>query len=152
MTKQGGFIRLCMALALLALAGCAGRGNVLMSANDVAAANKAAPGGATFSQSVAHEYAQYASEEQTEDDYGNADYFAKKGLSAANGQAVLPESVDRWNIPATKRDELAAARTRLVSVLDGGARERAPALAARAQSRYDCWMEQQEENWQIDDI
>jgi OOP family OmpA-OmpF porin len=48
--------------------------------------------------------------------------------------------------------DLAQQRQRLVSVLDAGARERNPALAARAQGKYDCWVEQQEENWQALDI
>ena len=96
MTRYGGVKRLLAALALLTLAGCAGRGNILMSADDVAAANRAAPqGGGSFTQSLAKEYADFATYEQTQDDYGNADYFAKKGLSAARGQAVPPEMVVR---------------------------------------------------------
>jgi len=138
---------------MLGLAGCAGRGNVLTSADNVAAADKAAAaGGNSFTQSLASEYAQFASYEQQQDDYGNADYFAKKSLLAAKGQDVPPEAVDRWNIPDTKRNELANARVRLMKALASGAQQRQPVLAAKAQGRYDCWMEQQEENWQIEDI
>jgi OOP family OmpA-OmpF porin len=60
--------------------------------------------------------------------------------------------VESRYIPAAKQGELAAARQRLLAALDGGGRDRAPPLAARAQSRYDCWLEQQEENWQVEDI
>lgn len=153
MTRQGGFNRLLIALALLGLAGCAGRGNILTSADNVAAANSAtARGGGSFTQALGTEYAEFASSEQAQADYGNADYFAKKSLLAAKGQAVPPESVDRWNIPAQKQSELANARIRLMKALDSGARQSQPVLAAKAQGRYDCWMEQQEENWQIMDI
>jgi OmpA-OmpF porin, OOP family len=43
---------------------------------------------------------------------------------------------------------LAQARTRLMTALNGGARERAPAVAARAQARYDCWVADMERDWQ----
>lgn len=33
-----------------------------------------------------------------------------------------------------------------------GAREVAPMQAAQAQVSFDCWIEQQEENWQTEDI
>jgi OOP family OmpA-OmpF porin len=36
--------------------------------------------------------------------------------------------------------------------LDAGARETNPELAARAQARFDCWVEQQEENHQPDHV
>ena len=39
-----------------------------------------------------------------------------------------------------------------MAALDGGGRERFPALAADAQVSFDCWMQEQEENFQPDDI
>jgi OOP family OmpA-OmpF porin len=41
----------------------------------------------------------------------------------------------------------ADARVRLVSDLDNGGRDNAPALAARAQVSYDCWVERSEVTW-----
>ena len=64
---------------------------------------------------------------------------------------VLPEDNANWAIPLEQpygfRSKLAQARTRLMTALDGGAREKAPALAARAQVNYDCWVERMEDNW-----
>jgi OOP family OmpA-OmpF porin len=36
--------------------------------------------------------------------------------------------------------------------MDNGARDSNPELAAKAQARFDCWVEQQEENHQAEDI
>ena len=43
---------------------------------------------------------------------------------------------------------LSAARERLVAALAGGAADKDPANAARAQVMFDCWMQEQEENFQ----
>jgi len=39
-----------------------------------------------------------------------------------------------------------------VAALDAGAGETNPARAAEAQVMFDCWMQEQEENWQPEDI
>ena len=49
-------------------------------------------------------------------------------------------------------DELAAARSKLVGLLDANARDTKPEIAAHAQGSFDCWVEQQEENFQPDHI
>jgi OOP family OmpA-OmpF porin len=106
----------------------------------------------TFPAALSGEYLQIGDYETQWGDWTNADHFARKGLVAARGTAPAPDDVGLRPIPAAKQGELSAARQRLLAALDGGGRDRAPALAARAQSRYDCWLEQQAENWQIDDI
>ncbi|MBX7147375.1 MAG: OmpA family protein [Alphaproteobacteria bacterium] len=110
-------------------------------------------GGTPFTANLTEEYRQYANfESRSEYDWVDARHFARKGLAAAEGQVVLPEELGNWDLPADKVDELAQARSRLMTALDGGGREKGPDLAARAQSRFDCWVEQQEENHQPDDI
>src|SRR5690606_15451137 len=47
-----------------------------------------------------------------------------------------------------KVNELATSRTRLMAAMAGGAAEKKPFDAATAQASFDCWMEQQEENFQ----
>jgi OOP family OmpA-OmpF porin len=47
---------------------------------------------------------------------------------------------------------MAGARAKLIGLLDAGGRDRAPEVAARAQAKFDCWVEQQEENHQPDHI
>jgi OmpA-OmpF porin, OOP family len=151
--RCGGLSRLWAVLGLLILAGCTGPGNPLTGGDSAAALAKAAPtSGTTFTQNVAYEYSSFATGQVAEGDYASADHFGKKGLAASRGQVVLPETLAGWNIPADKSGELIAARARLIAALDAGGRERVPATAARAQGRYDCWVEEQSEGWEVDDI
>jgi OmpA-OmpF porin, OOP family len=110
-------------------------------------------GGTAFTQALASEYRDFTLFEADEMfDWPDADYFARKGLAAAGGEVVLPEDLANWDLPADKVPELADARSRLITALDGGARDSNPAIAARAQAKFDCWVEQQEENHQPDHI
>jgi OOP family OmpA-OmpF porin len=131
--------------ALALLAGCATN---IQQMRDVQPT-----GGSAFTQALAEEYRQFVVREADEmRDWPDADHFARKGLAAANGEVVLPEELAAWDLPGSTVEELAAARARLMAALDGGARETNPTVAARAQARFDCWVEQQEENHQAEDI
>ena len=85
-------------------------------------------------------------------DWADVDYFARKGIAAEHGELVLPENNANWAIPLEEpyhfRTKMAEARKRLIADLDNGGRDRFPALAARAQVSYDCWLERTEDNWQ----
>jgi OOP family OmpA-OmpF porin len=99
-------------------------------------------GGTTFTQALADEYKQLAVFETDQNfDWASGDYFAGKGLQAAKGEVVPPEELARWNVPTADAEELSAARARLISWLDAGARDSDPERAARAQVRFDCWVE-----------
>lgn len=109
--------------------------------------------GDAFTQALTDEYRQIALFESEEMyDWGDAGYFARKGLRTAEGEVVPPENVEDWNLPEDAVADLSTARSELAAQLDAGARDRAPQLAARAQGRFDCWIEQQEENFQTDHI
>jgi OOP family OmpA-OmpF porin len=141
------------------LAGCSSwssappmRGNPVLEPFNLPRAQHTAAPGATFDEALAGEYAGLATHlSQQDHDWADADYFSRKGMAAGHGQTVLPEPNSNWlvplEVPLQTRTELATGRERLVTVLDGGARERAPALAARAQERYDCWVERMEDDW-----
>lgn len=150
----------------LTLAGCGWsyappmRGNANSEPMNLASAQARAPQNpANFRQGLAMEYASLASTMSTtpmttqSGNWVDADYFSRKGLKADQGGAVLPENNSNWLVPLESpngfRTELADGRKRLVTALDAGGRERAPAIAARAQVRYDCWVEQMERDWQI---
>jgi OOP family OmpA-OmpF porin len=134
-----------VAAALGFLAGCA---SDIQQMRDVQAT-----GGTPFTQALTEEYRQLVVFEADEmRDWVDAHYFSRKGLAAANGDVVLPEELGIWDLPPEKVDELAAARGRLMRALDAGARDSNPQVAARAQARFDCWVEQQEENHQSDHI
>jgi OOP family OmpA-OmpF porin len=132
-------------IALSLLGGCVGY--------DIEAMRNAQPTGSEFTRALAEEYRQITVFEADEMyDWRDAGYFARKGLRAAGGEAVEPEEVANWNLPGDKVDELSSARTRLVDLLNANAREQVPQEAAHAQGRFDCWIEQQEENHQPDHI
>jgi OmpA-OmpF porin, OOP family len=145
-------------LALL-LAGCSSwsfqppmRGNEDFALYNLARVREAAPQTPTsFNQALTKEYAAFAGALQDEfKDWADTDYFSRKGLAARDG-SVPPESNSNWLIPLEVpdkfRSELAQSRERLMAALDGGGRDRLPLVAARAQARYDCWVERMEDDW-----
>ena len=110
-------------------------------------------GGTPFTQALTEEYRKFVVFEADEmNDWVDANYFSRKGLAAANGDIVLPEELGIWDLPPEKVDELASARGRLMRALDAGARDSNPQVAATAQARFDCWVEQTEEIDQDKDI
>jgi len=134
-------------IALGGLSGC----TAFNSFSEVDALNEAQAVGSPFTQALASEYRDFANTELKDMfDYPDALHFARKGLAAASGDVVLPEPVSDWNLSETHLQELGAARGRLIVAYDLGAREIAPELSARAQAKFDCWIEDQEENWSGD--
>jgi OmpA-OmpF porin, OOP family len=127
------------------------RGNWIVQPMNLPMAQQAKPGG-TFVESLAAEYGTLAGNLATKDnDWADSDYFSRKGIAAGHGDVVVPELNSNWliplEVPLKTRGELNDGRQRLVAALDGGARERFPALAAKAQARYDCWVERMEDDW-----
>jgi OOP family OmpA-OmpF porin len=114
---------------------------------------KTEPTGTEFTKALAKEYRAFAEFEAYEmKDWIDQKYFAEKGLRAAAGEVVAPEALADWNLPEDKVDELADARSRLIAALNTGGRRNHPERAAHAQAKFDCWVEQQEENHQLEDI
>lgn len=134
-----------LAVVALSLGACSG----FKSNSEVEALNEAKAVGSPFTQQLAAEYRELSNREQNVNfDYPDALHFARKGLAAAAGEVVLPEPISDWNLKPNHIEELNSARASLVAALDRGAREASPKNAAIAQARFDCWIEQQEENWQ----
>ena len=65
---------------------------------------------------------------------------------------MRPTALEQRLIPADKVEELAKARNRLMAMLFGSGKGKAPIVAARAQLSFDCWVQEQEEGHQPDDI
>ena len=109
--------------------------------------------GTPFTQALAREYDALAAFEADEMyDWRDADHFQAKATMAGQGRNVLPDEVADRDVPEAAVGELNAARTRLMAALDAGSRDRMPNESAQAQARFDCWIEQQEENFQYDHI
>ena len=105
--------------------------------------------GSDFTKALAAEYKDITLFEADQMyDWLSAGHFARKGLIAATGETVEAEPLEGWNLPEERIAEMAEARARLLEALQAGARAKLPELAARAQGRFDCWIEQQSENHQ----
>lgn len=136
-------------MAVLILGGC----SVFQSYSEVDALNEAQAVGSPFTQALADEYRTFSNEQlDGMFDYPDALHFARKGLAAASGNVVMPEATSDWSLSEYHLYELEAARGRLLVAFDLGAREMFPALAARSQLKFDCWIEAQEENWKNENI
>lgn len=110
------------------------------------------PSGSPFQAALSQEYLAFSESEARQYDWPDSKYFADKGLMAVYGQDVPPELIENWDIDPSFIEELKQARSALVTALTPEHLETKPALAARTQFFFDCWVEQQEENWQEDDI
>lgn len=133
-------------LPLVVLAAC-GTGNVeTLRTSNVS--------GNDFNRRLAADYRGFSTYELDQMyDTADASHFAEKGLMALEGQSVPPEDPATRDINnEEKLAELQAARSRLMTALANEAAQKAPAPTARAQVSYDCWVEQQEEGFQYNDV
>ena len=110
------------------------------------------PQGSEFNQQLFAGYVQLSSNELGEYDYIDSDRFAAQAVVAARGDDVRPTRIEERLLPADSQEELSKARSRLVSMLVGSGKGKAPAIAAQAQINFECWMQEQEEGHQPDDI
>lgn len=130
--------------ALFLLSGCAGG----PSNSTVDHLNKAQAVGSPFTKALTVEYRKLANEKQNGSlDYGDALHFARKGLASASGVVVMPEVPSDWDIGDKNTADVTIARAQLVNALENGGRSLVADKAALAQARFDCWVEQQEQNW-----
>lgn len=134
---------LALAAALVGLSAC---GTKLQKAESMS------PEGTEFKQALFKHYTERSAAEFAEGDYRDSDYFASKAIAATKGEEVLPQEVGERRIPEDRVEVLTSSRGRLMDALSGGGRVKAPEQAARAQVMFDCWMQEQEENFQPDDI
>jgi len=140
---------IAMAAMVLAVSACSN----FNQHSELEALNEVQAVGSPFTQALTGEYRDFANREMNEMfDYPDALHFARKGLAAAGGEVVMPEPISDWNLLPHHMEELGTARSRLIVAFDLGGRDIAPEQAAIAQARFDCWIEQQEENWQAEDI
>ena len=134
-----------MGASALLLTACSG-------AYDLDAVRNMKPKGGQFLQGLHAQYVELAASEAAESDWDDASVFNGRAMMAANGKGFGPENINDRVIPGDKVAILSSARARLMRVLDNGGADRSPRTAARAQAMFDCWMQEQEENFQPEDI
>ncbi|MGF1628701.1 MAG: OmpA family protein [Kiloniellaceae bacterium] len=138
-------MRIALASAGLALlVGCAG----LQLEN----AEMTSSQGNSFDRALKDGYLELSRAEWEEADYWDSDVFAERSMAAARGETVQPEAISARDLPADMVGTLTSARQRLTTALSAGAAQTKPFDAAEAQVAFDCWMQEQEENFQPDDI
>lgn len=130
--------------AALVLAGCSGL--ELDRARGVSAE------GSAFQNELYAGYIELAAGEYAEADFTDSDFFALRAVAAAGDTAPVPQELAERMLPEDTAPELGAARELLVDALSRGGAEKFPALAAKTQVNFDCWMQEQEENFQPNDI
>lgn len=86
------------------------------------------------------------------EDMGDTIFHANKAMAAAAGQPIRPQAPSERTLTPEHAAELNEAYQRLNAALQSDAAQRLPAVAGRATADFDCWLEQQEENFQPDDI
>ena len=131
-------------LAAVMLAGCSGM--------ELAKTQSLGAPDDQFNKGLFDGYLNLAKAEHAEGDYADSDEFAARAAKISGGQMIAPEEISMRVLPANAQGALSDARERLVAALDSGAREKAPAASANAQVMFDCWIQEQEENFQPMDI
>lgn len=131
-------------VGLFVLAGCTGQ--------ELYSAQLMEPQGSEFNQNLYHGYIGLSEAEYAEGDYTDSDAFALRAVALAEGANIGPEEIEDRGLPGDHVAEMSEARVRLTSALAAGTTETNPSRAADAQVYFDCWMQEQEENWQPEDI
>lgn len=129
---------------ILTLGACAGNW-------DVDAVGALPDKGNAFQAALHKEYVALARMERDEGDWADASYFNNRATAAAAGTGFGPQAIAERALPAEMVAPMTAARESLVKALAAGTTAK-PAVAARAQAMFDCWMQEQEENFQPEDI
>lgn len=137
--------RLCATGILALAAGC--------STAAVDELSQTQPTGSEFNQHLTKEYTALAKFESEEmGDFLDADRYAAKGMAAAKDQSTLPDEVWMRDVPERHEAQLNDGRARLMEAFDHDVKARYPMEAAAAQAKFDCWLEQAEEDYQPDHI
>ena len=131
---------------------CAGGLSLAACGLQLEKAEMLSPEGSAFDVGLYEGYLGLAKSETGEGDYLDSDVFATRAISAGTGKEVGPEAIAARGLPADKVDELSMARERLVAALGKDAAQKMPGESADAQVKFDCWMQEQEENFQPEDI
>ena len=101
---------------------------------------------------LSKEYKNFAKSELYEmQDELDANYFAYKALIAKNENKIYLENPNDWNIPKHAKDEAVTYYKKITKIMKNVSSDY-PVQVSLMISGYDCWLEQLEENWQLEDI
>lgn len=93
-------------------------------------------------------YIKLAKSEHSESDWADASRFEDRAKLAAIGKPTAPEMVSARAIPKKHMKPLTAGYERLTAAMAKGGALKSGKHAAAAQTSFDCWMQEAEENLQ----
>lgn len=105
-----------------------------------------------FTEALMRQYIDLADAERAEADFSDARLFRRKAGQASLGKAPEPDDLSVRSLSPRHRADLEVARDLLESVLIGSARLIEPETLARAQTSFDCWAQEAEEDLQPEEI
>lgn len=108
--------------------------------------------GSNFAKAMHREYIDLAKSQDAQGDHKAAEHYLTKARLAASGKEVGPDDPKRRDIAGPEEAPINAGYKKLRAALASGAAEREPTEAAKAQAKFDCWVEQSEEGYQPVDI
>jgi len=126
----------CMSFLVVLISGC-----VFVTPDDVAGLD---PVGPPLNAALYPAYLELSREKLRAGDRVTSSLFAYKSRSAARGELVSPEALEDRSIPTEHFLELEIVRARLLIAIADSQRVKEPELVARAQTRFDCWVEARE--------
>lgn len=141
--------------ALFALSACADLniGTGAFTADGDIAAARSVQAADPFAEALRTDYLTFAEyERDVEYDWRDSGFHAAKALAAGSGSVPEVSPMSRWQLPASAVERFESGSAMLASVFEAGARTSNPEAASRAQTFFECWAEEQEENWQQDRI
>lgn len=132
--------------ALLLVSACASGGD------EAPAAPKPQTKYPALNAELAPRYTALADFEKVTGDTAAVTHYSGKAADATAGFEVLPDAVSSRTIAADKVGDLSTAHDALMGKYAEGYAESQPADLAEAQTKFDCWLEEQEEGFQLLDI
>lgn len=133
---------LCSLLSLVTLAACDTTASLVEL-------QQTPPPENAYARALMSAYQSLAEEELERYDWWSSQYFADKGLVAAEGKPVAPEDPALRNLTPQVEDMLSDARIKLTAAITPEATRQWPDVSARAMASYDCWVENSEEGWNL---
>ena len=130
------------------LTGC----SAFTSTSELNSIKKMNASGDAFTQALFKEYTALSQSEYDQYDWKDSLFYSQRAKEAASGRIPAPTEMSQRKEPADMVGVLTEARAKLVEVLGTEQAKADPTTAAKAQAMFDCWMEQQEENFQVNDI
>jgi outer membrane protein OmpA-like peptidoglycan-associated protein len=119
---------------------------------DLVMVENQATSGDAFKDALHKEYLMLAREEDKEDDWVDARFFADRASQAAAGADFGPQEIADRQIPDDTRKVISFARSSVINALATEKDGPNAGRLARAQATFDCWLQEQEENNQPEDI